>query len=42
MSYRCDPGVGKTVIFEGLATTIVKGTIPSKLEGNEVILRLSL
>ncbi|KAL3592598.1 hypothetical protein D5086_011238 [Populus alba] len=31
-----DPGVGKTVIVEGLAANIVEGTVPSKLEGKKV------
>jgi len=35
-----DPGVGKTVIVEGLAANIVKGTVPSKLEGKKVVLQL--
>lgn len=35
-----DPGVGKTVIVEGLAANIVEGTVPSKLEGKKVILQL--
>ncbi|CAK7346729.1 unnamed protein product [Dovyalis caffra] len=31
-----NPGVGKTVIVEGLAANIVNGTIPLKLEGKKV------
>ncbi|KAG6774376.1 hypothetical protein POTOM_021729 [Populus tomentosa] len=31
-----DPGVGKTVIVEGLAANIVEGTVPSKLEGKKI------
>ncbi|XP_011044299.1 PREDICTED: chaperone protein ClpC2, chloroplastic-like [Populus euphratica] len=31
-----DPGVGKTVIVEGLAASIVEGTVPSKLEGKKI------
>ena len=31
-----DPGVGKTVIVEGLAQNIIKSTIPSKLQGKKV------
>lgn len=31
-----DPGVGKTIIAEGLAQAIVKATVPHKLLGNKV------
>ncbi|KAF4385729.1 hypothetical protein F8388_010285 [Cannabis sativa] len=31
-----DPGVGKTVIVEGLAQAIVKAQVPNKLQGNKV------
>lgn len=31
-----DPGVGKTVIAEGLAQAIVKAKVPINLHGNKV------
>ncbi|XVF16112.1 hypothetical protein REPUB_Repub10bG0003300 [Reevesia pubescens] len=31
-----DPGVGKTVIVEGLAQNIINSTIPSKLQGKKI------
>ncbi|KAJ9132880.1 hypothetical protein P3X46_033706 [Hevea brasiliensis] len=31
-----DPGVGKTVVVEGLASKIVKATVPLKLQGKKV------
>ena len=31
-----NPGVGKTVIVEGLASRIVNGTVPLKLQGTKV------
>lgn len=37
-----DPGVGKTVIAEGLAQGIVNKTVPLKLQGNTVMIHLNL
>jgi len=33
-----DPGVGKTVIAEGLAQGIVNETVPLKLQGKKVMI----
>ena len=33
-----DPGVGKTVVVEGLATKIVNAAVPDKLKGKKVVL----